>query len=92
LSRGGHEVLFFFEQEGDNTMKEIIAMVKGWIDDMVHLLGSFVAVGVMSEVLFGNGVFGVNVIGNLTAIIEKFGQSGFAGLVALLLLVGLFRK
>jgi len=73
-------------------MKEIIATVKGWIDDLVTLLMSLVAVGAMSEVLFGNGVFGVNVIGNLTAIIEKFGQSGFAGLVALLLLVGLFRK
>ena len=73
-------------------MKEIIAMVKGWIDDMVRLLGSFVAVGAMSEVLFGSGVFGVNVIGNLTAIIDQFGKSGFAGLVALLLLVGLFRK
>ena len=67
-------------------------MVKVWIDDIVHLLMSLVAVGAMSEVLFGSGVFGVNVIGNLTMIISKFGQSGFAGLVALLLLVGLFRK
>jgi hypothetical protein len=73
-------------------MKEAINQVKGWIDDMVHLLTSFVAVGAMSEVLFGSGIFGVNVIGNLTAIIGKFGDSGFAGLVALLLLVGLFRK
>ncbi len=38
------------------------------------------------------GVFGVNVIGNLTSIINTFGESGFAGLVALLVLVGLFRK
>jgi hypothetical protein len=73
-------------------MKEAITMVKVWIDDIVHLLMSLVAVGAMSEVLFGSGVFGVNVIGNLTMIISKFGQSGFAGLVALLLLVGLFRK
>ena len=73
-------------------MKEAISSVKGYIDDMVHLLMSFVAVGAMSEVLFGTGVFSVNVIGNLTAIINQFGQSGFAGLVALLLLVGLFRK
>ena len=73
-------------------MKEAITQVKGWIDDIVHLLMSFVAVGAMSEVLFGSGVFGVNVIGNLTAKISKFGDSGFAGLVALLLLVGLFRK
>ena len=73
-------------------MKEIITMVKGWIDDLVHLLMSFVAVGAMSEVLFGSGVFGVNVIGNLTAIIAELGSSGFAGLVAMLVLVGLFRK
>ena len=73
-------------------MKEIITIVKGWIDDLVHLLMSFEAVGAMSEVLFGSGVFGVNVIGNLTGIINQFGTSGFAGLVAMLVLVGLFRK
>ena len=73
-------------------MKATITMVKGWIDDLVHLLMSFVAVGAMSEVLFGSGVFGVYVIGKLTAIIAEFGASGFAGLVAMLVLVGLFRK
>ena len=74
------------------NMKEIITMVKGYIDDLAHLMMSFIAVGVISEVIFGTGVFGVNVIGNLTSIINQFGQSGFAGLVALLVLVGLFRK
>ncbi len=73
-------------------MKEIITMIKGYIDDLAHLMMSFVAIGAVSEVIFGTGVFGVNVIGNLTSIINTFGQSGFAGLVALLVLVGLFRK
>ena len=73
-------------------MKEVVTMVKGWIDDLAHLLISFVAIGAISEVLFGSGVFGVKVIGNLTSIINQFGESGFAGLVALLVLVGLFRK
>ncbi len=73
-------------------MKEVVTMVKGWIDDLAHLLMSFVAIGAISEVLFGSGVFGVKVIGNLTSIINTFGESGFAGLVALLVLVGLFRK
>ena len=73
-------------------MKEVIALVKGWVDDIAHLLMSFVAIGAISEVIFGTGVFGVNVIGNLTSIIDIFGESGFAGLVALLVLVGLFRK
>ena len=74
------------------NMKEVITMVKGYIDDLVHLMMSFVAIGAVSEVIFGTGVFGVNVIGNLTSIINTFGQSGFAGLVALLVLVGLFLK
>ena len=73
-------------------MKEIITMVKRYIDDLVHLMISFVTIGAVSEVIFGTGVFGVNVIGSLTSIINKFGDSGFAGLVALLVLVGLFRK
>ena len=74
------------------NMKEVITMVKGYVDDIAHLMMSFVAIGAVSEVIFGTGVFGVNVIGNLTSIISTFGQSGFAGLVALLVLVGLFRK
>ena len=73
-------------------MKEVITMVKGYIDDLAHLMMSFVAIGAISEVIFGSGIFGVTVIGNLTSIINQFGQSGFAGLVALLVLVGLFRK
>jgi len=77
---------------GEINMKEIITMVKGYVDDLAHLMMSFVAIGAVSEVIFGSGIFGVKVIGNLTSIINQFGQSGFAGLVALLVLMGLFRK
>ena len=73
-------------------MKEIITLVKGYIDDLAQMMLSLVAIGAISEVIFGSGIFGVNVIGNLTAIINNFGESGVAGLVALLVLVGLFRK
>ena len=73
-------------------MKEAIKTVKSWIDDIAEVMLSFVAIGAVSEVLFGSGIFGVKVIGNLTSIIGTFGESGFAGLVALLVLVGLFRK
>ena len=73
-------------------MKEAITKIKGYVDELTHLLLSFLAIGAIGEVLFGSGMFGVNVIGNLTSIIGEFGQSGFAGLVALLVLVGLFRK
>jgi len=77
---------------GRKPMKEIVTMIKGYVDDLAHLMMSFIAIGAVSEVIFGTGIFGVNVIGNLTTIINSFGESGFAGLVALLVLVGLFRK
>ena len=73
-------------------MQEIITLVKGYIDDLAQMMLSLVAIGAISEVIFGSGIFGVTVIGNLTSIINNFGESGFAGLVALLVLVGLFRK
>ena len=73
-------------------MKVIITLVKGYVDDLAQMMLSLVAIGAISEVIFGSEIFGVNVIGNLTAIINSFGESGFAGLVALLVLVGLFRK
>ena len=71
-------------------MKEFITIVNGYVDDIAHLLISFVAIGAISEVIFGTGVFGVNVIGNLTTIINTFGESGFAGLVAFLLIPFIF--
>tara|TARA_B100000287_G_scaffold420758_1_gene460557 strand:+ start:263 stop:484 length:222 start_codon:yes stop_codon:yes gene_type:complete len=73
-------------------MKEAIKMVKTWVGDVTDVMLSFVAMGAVAEVMFGSGIFGVKVIGNLTSIINQFGESGFAGLVALLVLVGLFRK
>jgi hypothetical protein len=73
-------------------MREIMATVNGWMTDLTTTLLNFIAVGAIVEVLFGSGIFGVSVIGNLTAIIDGFGNSGFAGLLALLFLVGLYKK
>ena len=87
-----YSLIFILNLNGRITMKEAITVVKGYVDDLAYLMMSFVAIGAISEVIFGTGVFGVNVIGNLTTIINTFGESGFAGLVALLVLVGLYNR
>jgi hypothetical protein len=51
-----------------------------------------ISIGVICEIIFGSGFFGVNVIGNITAIIAMFGDKGFVGLLALLILMGLYKK
>ena len=73
-------------------MKDIIVMAKGYVDDLAQLLISLVSIGAICEIIFGSGFFGVNVIGNITAIIGMFGEKGFVGLLALLILMGLYKK
>ena len=74
------------------SIKNICSEVGCWITDLVDLLTGLVALGVLIEVLFGTGVFGVSVVSNLVSLVSTFGTNGFAGLLALLILVGLYRK
>ena len=82
----------FVHLKGETKMKEIISMVKGYVDDLVQLLMSLISIGVICEIIFGSGFFGVNVIQNITSIIGMFGDKGFVGLLALLILMGLYKK
>mgnify|MGYP003120453783 CR=1 FL=1 len=74
------------------NVKNIFSTVGEWMGGLVELFTGFVCLGVLSEVIFGTGIFGVNVVSNLTAIVGTFGNNGFAGLLALLILVGLYNK
>ena len=53
---------------------------------------SIVPVTILWYVLTGGDVWGMDVITNLTALINNFGTGGFTGLVVLVLLAGLFVK
>ena len=72
--------------------KEILTIVKEWTSGVIDLMSAFVALGVLSEIIFGSGVFGVSVTDNLTKLIAHFGSNGFVGMIALLVLVGLFNR
>ena len=73
-------------------MKDVLMKVKGAVSDVTDLMMNLVALAVLVEVIYGSGIFGMGVVGNITNIVNSLGQSGFAGLLALLVLVGLFRK
>ena len=74
------------------NLKSAFSSIGEFVGGLVELLTSFAALGVVSEVIFGSGVWGMNVVGYLVAIITMFGDNGFAGLLALLVLVGLWNK
>ena len=74
------------------NLKSAFSSIGEFVGGLVELLASLAALGIVSEVIFGQGVWGMNVVGNLVSIITTFGDNGFAGLLALLVLVGLWNK
>ena len=70
--------------------KAAFAIVSEWVGGLTNMFAGFVGLGVLAELILGSPLFGVSIVGNLVALVSQFGNNGFAGLVALLILVGLY--
>jgi hypothetical protein len=68
--------------------------VKNYLTDffggLMVVMMSILPVTILWYVLTGGDVWGMDVIANLTALINSFGTGGFTGLVVLVLLSGFF--
>ena len=72
-------------------MKDALSKITGFISGLTGVVMNLVALGILVEVVYGSGIFGMGIIGNVVKIINSLGASGFTGLVALLVLTGLYR-
>ena len=73
-------------------MKDIFGKIGDFLGGLSTILVSFVSLSILAEVIFGVGVFGTNVVGNVMDIVKSLGDGGFVGLVALLILWKVFDK
>jgi len=73
-------------------MEKIFGITKTFFSGVTELLFTFLTLGILVQVLFGGAVFGMDVVGNVTALIESLGNSGFVGLLAVVVLVKLLDK
>ena len=73
-------------------MDKIFGMIKGFFSGVTDLLMTLLSVGILVQVLFGAPVFGIDVVGNVTALIDSLGNSGFVGLLAVIVLVKLIDR
>ena len=71
-------------------MEKVFSMVTGFIGGLAALFMAFIPVTILWYVLTGGSVFGMDVIANLTSLIEGFGNGGFVGLVVLILVASFF--
>ena len=70
--------------------KAAFSIVGEWVSGLTNMLAGFVGLSVLGEIILGSPLFGVSIVGNLVSLVSQFGNNGFAGLIALLILVGLY--
>jgi len=73
-------------------MDNIFKTIKGFFTNISDLMMTFLSVGILVQVLFGGAVFGMDVVGNVTGLINTLGNSGFVGLLAVILLMKILDK
>ena len=73
-------------------MEKVFSTVTGFLGGLGSLFMAFIPVTILWYVLTGGSVFGMDVIANLTALVNQFGTGGFTGLVTLLIVMSFFVK
>ena len=67
-------------------------MITGFFGGLGSILMAVIPVSILWFVLTGGSVFGVDVIANLTTLVNDFGNGGFTGLLVLVLVMSFFVK
>ena len=73
-------------------METVINYLTGFFGGLMAVMMSNLPVTILWYVLTGGDVWGMDVITNLTALVNMFGTGGFTGLVVLVMLAGFFVK
>ena len=73
-------------------MDSVIKYVNGFFGGLGTIMLAILPVTILWQVLTGTAVFGMDVIANLTSLVNGFGQGGFAGLVVLVIVASFFVK
>tara|TARA_Y100001972_G_scaffold102284_1_gene127754 strand:- start:173 stop:400 length:228 start_codon:yes stop_codon:yes gene_type:complete len=71
-------------------MEKAFSLVTGFFSGLATLFLAAIPVTILWQVLTGGTVFGMDVIANLTALVEGLGNGGFVGLVVLILIASFF--
>ena len=73
-------------------MDKVINYLTGFFGGLMSVMMAIIPVTILWYVLTGGDVWGMDVITNLTALVDNFGAGGFTGLVVLVLLATFFVK
>ena len=66
--------------------------ITGFFGGLMAVMMAMLPVTILWYVLTGGDVFGMDIIANLTSLVNQFGPGGFTGLVVLVLVATFFVK
>ena len=72
---------------------DIMNRAGAWIIGLTHISVMLLTLGIVWGVLFGSAVpfIGGDVVGNIIGVVTQLGNAGLTGLIALVIVVWLFR-
>ena len=73
-------------------MDKVINYLTGFFGGLMSVMMAILPVTILWFVLTGGDVFGMDIIANLTSLVNSFGTGGFTGLVVLILVASFFTK
>ena len=73
-------------------MEKAMNYISGFFGGLMDVMMAILPVTILWFVLTGGDVFGMDVIANLTALVNAFGAGGFTGLVVMVLIASFFVK
>ena len=71
------------------NVKSIFGTIGDTLTGLFGVLTGLVGVAIMSQVIFGTGWMGMDVIGNISSIVNTFLSGGVTGLLTLIVLFSL---
>ena len=74
------------------NVTSIFGTIGETLTGITSVLGSVVAVGIMSQIVFGTGWMGIDVVANISALVNTFLTGGVTGLIVLLVVLSFFQS
>jgi len=72
------------------NIKSIFGSIGDVLSGIAGVLTGLVSVSILSTVVFGNGWIGIDVVGNITTLVNSFLGGGVTGLLVLIVLLSLW--
>ena len=72
------------------NIKGVFSTVSDVISGLTGVLAGLVTIGIMTHIVFGPGTLGLDIVGNVSSLVNTFTTGGLTGLLTLLVVCAMW--